>query len=121
MTQLWPLDLLLLFAETSTFSWYRFTPQFVAGVIAVLSLVLVEVHVRRLNLRYAKLLADLNTEFAERLKAEEARRATEGFYHSLVESLPPAFSAKTSTAGSHLATTASRRRWVPRSPTALWD
>ena len=36
----------------------------------------------------------LETELAERRKAEEALRASEGFYHSLVESLPAAILRK---------------------------
>ena len=72
---------------TSTILW-RFLPQIVAGAVAILALLIVEVYIRRLNIRHQRLLVDLKTEFAERLKAEEARLATEGFYHLLVESLP---------------------------------
>ena len=56
--------------------------------MAILVLVIVEVYIRRLNIRHGRLLDDLNNELAERLKAEEAKKASEGFYHSLVESLP---------------------------------
>ena len=59
-----------------------------AAGLALLALSGVMVYVRRLNARHTRLLADLETELAERRKAEDARRASEGFYSSLVESLP---------------------------------
>jgi PAS domain S-box-containing protein len=60
----------------------------IASVIALLTLAAALVYIRRINAQHARLLADLETELAERRKAEEALRASEGFYHSLVESLP---------------------------------
>jgi two-component system NtrC family sensor kinase len=45
-------------------------------------------YIRQLNRCHARLLTSLEIELAERQKIEEALRASEGFYHSLVESLP---------------------------------
>ena len=44
--------------------------------------------IARLKRGHARLLAHLETELTERRRAEEALRASEVFYHSLVESLP---------------------------------
>src|SRR4051812_38289670 len=56
------------------------------GGIALLSATGLYVH--RLNRSHARLLEDLETELAERRRVEGALRASEGFHHSLVESLP---------------------------------
>ncbi len=45
-------------------------------------------YVRQLNRSHARLLASLETELAGRRKVEDALRASEGFYHSLVENVP---------------------------------
>src|SRR5437899_204552 len=82
------MELLPILAQAVTNALWRYAPQLVAGGVAILSLVMVEVSLRRLTRKHQRLLRDLKSEFAERLKAEEARLATEGFYHSLVESLP---------------------------------
>lgn len=78
----------------SGFSISRYAPEFIAAVVAFVALSVVAVYVRRLNVRHARLLSDLETELAERRRAEEALRASEGFYHSLVESLPAAILRK---------------------------
>ena len=93
MLHLVPIDLSLLVAQAaarlpSPNTVWRFAPQLVAASVAILALLIVEVYIRRLTLRHRRLLRDLKIEFAERLKAEEARLATEAFYHSLVETLP---------------------------------
>jgi PAS domain S-box-containing protein len=88
MTPILPIDLSLFAQEAAVSSFWRLLPQFLGGGVAILVLVIVEVYIRRLNIRHRRLLGDLNTELAERLKAEEAKKASEGFYHSLVESLP---------------------------------
>src|SRR5690242_13000225 len=46
------------------------------------------VYLLRLNRSYARLLARLEEQLAEQRKAEDALRASEVFYHSLVETLP---------------------------------
>src|SRR3954449_3128060 len=46
------------------------------------------VYVMRLNRSHIRLRSKLETQLAERRKAEEALRASEVFYHSLVETLP---------------------------------
>lgn len=51
-------------------------------------LVVVFQYIQRLNHRHARLLADLEHELNVRRRIEEALRKSEGFYHSLVESLP---------------------------------
>jgi PAS domain S-box-containing protein len=66
----------------------QYTVAIIASLVAVLCMSIVAVYVHRLNARHARLLGDLETELAERRKVEEALRASEGFYHSLVESLP---------------------------------
>ena len=45
-------------------------------------------YIQQLNRRHERLLADLNTELSVRRRVEDALRKSEGFYHSLVESLP---------------------------------
>ncbi len=45
-------------------------------------------YVRRLKNSHNRLLANLESELAERRRVDEALRASEGFHHSLVESLP---------------------------------
>ena len=65
-----------------------------ASVLALVALSVVLVYIRQLNERHARLLLHLENELAERRRAEEALRASEGFYHSLVESLPAAILRK---------------------------
>src|SRR5262249_47455678 len=72
----------------------RFVPEFIAAAVAVVTLSIVLVYLHRLNARHARLLTHLESELAERRRAEEALRASEGFYHSLVESLPAAILRK---------------------------
>lgn len=66
----------------------------IAGVIVLLTLVVVAVYVHRLNQRHEGLLLHLENQLAEKRRAEEALKASEGFYHSLVESLPAAILRK---------------------------
>ena len=72
----------------------QYSLAILAAVIAILCMSIVAVYVHQLNDRHAKLLEHLENELAERRKAEEALRASEGFYHSLVESLPAAILRK---------------------------
>jgi two-component system, NtrC family, sensor kinase len=72
----------------------RFAPEIIAAVVAFVALSVVTAYVRQLNQRHARLLMHLETELAERRKAEDALRASERFYHSLVESLPAAILRK---------------------------
>jgi two-component system, NtrC family, sensor kinase len=85
---------LTLFAAASPTSLERFAPEIIAGVIAVIVLMVALIYVRQLNARHAALLEHLQSELAERRKAEDALRDSEGFYHSLVESLPAAILRK---------------------------
>jgi len=68
--------------------WWPYASAAFAGCVAAAAVALVSVFVVRMNGRHARLLADLETELSERRKAEDRLRASEGFYHSLVESLP---------------------------------
>ena len=68
----------------------RHSVSIVAAVFAILTLCVALVYIHQMNDRHARLLAHLEKELAERRRAEEALRASEGFYHSLVESLPAA-------------------------------
>ena len=90
------LSLLALLAAVSASSsgLERFAPEIVGGVAALTLLFVVLLYVRQLNERHAVLLEHLQNELAERRKAEDALRASEGFYHSLVESLPAAILRK---------------------------
>jgi two-component system NtrC family sensor kinase len=65
-------------------------PAATAGLaLAALALLgIASVHLMRLYAARSRLLEKLEIELAERKKAEEALRESEGFYHSLVESLP---------------------------------
>jgi len=62
--------------------------------VAITCMGVVAVYLHRLNNRHARLLDHLETELAERRNTEERLRASEGFYHSLVESLPAAIFRK---------------------------
>jgi two-component system NtrC family sensor kinase len=53
-----------------------------------LLMALLTIHVTRLNRSHIRLRAKIETQLAERRKAEEALRESEVFYHSLVETLP---------------------------------
>ncbi len=57
----------------------------VGGLALVLATAL---YVHRLKSSHRRLLADLENQLAERNRIEDALRASEGFHHSLVESLP---------------------------------
>ena len=72
----------------------RFAPEIVVAFMTLVAVVVVGIYIHRLNQRHRGLLADLKTELIERRKAEEALKASEGFYHSLVESLPAAILRK---------------------------
>ncbi len=72
----------------------RFAPEIIAAAVAIIALSIVAVYVRQLNDRHSRLLLHLENELSERRRAEEALRASEGFYHSLVESLPAAILRK---------------------------
>jgi two-component system NtrC family sensor kinase len=61
---------------------------FVTAVTLAVAGVGVIYYIRRLNSSHDRLLAKLETQLAERNKVEQALRASEVFYHSLVESLP---------------------------------
>ncbi len=72
----------LLFAVNVRLSAY-------AVIVGVLALAYAAIlYKRQLNRRHERLLGDLNTELSERQRVEDALRKSEGFYHSLVESLP---------------------------------
>src|SRR4051794_11581763 len=73
---------------------FPYSLPIISAGIAILCMSIVAVYVHRLNGRHARLLEHLENELAERRKAEEALRASEGFYHSLVESLPAAILRK---------------------------
>jgi PAS domain S-box-containing protein len=87
------LGLIMLFGQTQPFpapsnAFSRWGPlAFVAaGGIALVGATALYVH--RLNRSHGRLLASLESELAERRRVEAALRASEGFHHSLVESLP---------------------------------
>lgn len=86
------LNLVLLFAETAGpatgFEMPRHLVAVLSSLMALLTLVVCLVHIHRNNTRHARLLAELQKELAERRKTEVALSDAEGFYHSLVESLP---------------------------------
>src|SRR5205085_569509 len=69
-------------------------PEIIAAVVALLCMSVVAVYLRQLNAQHARLLADLKVELAEKRRVENALKASEGFYHSLVESLPAAILRK---------------------------
>jgi PAS domain S-box-containing protein len=60
----------------------------IAALFGVVTLFIAWVYIRRLDAQHARLLSHLQTELAERRRVEDALRSSEGFYHSLVESLP---------------------------------
>ncbi|GAC1471289.1 MAG: hypothetical protein NVSMB9_17290 [Isosphaeraceae bacterium] len=68
--------------------WLYLIPSISAAFFVIVALLVMMAHIRQLKNRHARLLADLETQLVERRRAEEALRASEGFYHSLVESLP---------------------------------
>ncbi|MFO0951972.1 MAG: ATP-binding protein [Isosphaeraceae bacterium] len=82
-----------LFAAQS-FDVERHAVAILAAVFAALTLFVALIYIHQINNRHARLLGDLEKELAERRRAEEALRASEGFYHSLVESLPAAILRK---------------------------
>jgi two-component system, NtrC family, sensor kinase len=66
----------------------RWAPLLFATVGGFALVVATVLYVHRLNRSHSRLLANLESELAERLRVEDALRASEGFHHSLVESLP---------------------------------
>jgi PAS domain S-box-containing protein len=68
--------------------WYIVLFGLAALGITALVLVVAMLRMSYLNRRNERLNADLERELAERTKAEEALRASEAFYHLLVETLP---------------------------------
>ncbi len=87
------IDLLLLARAAPRDPW-RSSIEIVAGVVTILAMLVVLIYIRQMNSRHRGLLAHLEKELAERLRAQEALTASEGFYHSLVESLPAAILRK---------------------------
>lgn len=85
---------IVLFAQTVPRDVSRFAIEIIAGTITIVAMLVVLLYVRQMNSRHQTLLAHLENELAERLKAQEALMASEGFYHSLVESLPAAILRK---------------------------
>ncbi len=65
--------------------WGAVLPAVAAGIVILTATVL---YVHRLKKSHSRLLANLENELAERRRVDEALRASEGFHHSLVESLP---------------------------------
>jgi two-component system, NtrC family, sensor kinase len=63
-------------------------PLSFVSVTGILLVAVTVVYVHRLNRSHRRLLANLESELAERKKVEAALRDSEGFHHSLVESLP---------------------------------
>ena len=84
----------LLLAQTAPRDISRFAIEIIVGTITIVSMLVVLFYIRQMNTRHQTLLAHLENELAERLKAQEALMASEGFYHSLVESLPAAILRK---------------------------
>jgi PAS domain S-box-containing protein len=87
------LSLMLLFADAEPFpppsnDFSRWGPWLFAAMAAAALLLATVLYVHRLNRSHGRLLANLQNELAERRRVEDALRASEGFYHSLVESLP---------------------------------
>jgi PAS domain S-box-containing protein len=87
------LSLILLFADAEPFpppsnDFSRWAPLLFATLGGIALVLATALYVHRLNRSHGRLLANLQSELAERRRVEEALRASEGFYHSLVESLP---------------------------------
>lgn len=61
---------------------------FFTGTFVLLTLAGALVYMQALKSRHGRLLRHLQSELTERRRVEAALRASEGFYHSLVESLP---------------------------------
>ncbi|MGE3818919.1 MAG: ATP-binding protein [Isosphaeraceae bacterium] len=61
---------------------------FIAGTFVLLTLTGALAYIQALKWRHSRLLGHLQTELNERRRIEAALRGAEGFYHSLVESLP---------------------------------
>jgi PAS domain S-box-containing protein len=73
--------------------WFRAFAQAQAAPlllgVGIASLVgAMALYVRQLNKSHGRLLASLESQLAQRRRVEDALRKSEGFYHSLVESLP---------------------------------
>jgi PAS domain S-box-containing protein len=81
---------MILLGEASPFTPSDFPRVAVLLFAAIggLALLASALYVHQLNKSHRRLLADLENELAERRRVEEALRASEGFHHSLVESLP---------------------------------
>ena len=84
------LSLVLVAANATSPDPPRFGTEFYVSLFAVITMSVVAVYLRQMNRRHERLLDDLRRELEERHKVEDALRASEGFYHSLVESLPAA-------------------------------
>lgn len=82
----WLADSATLAASGLRFS--GFATEICVLAVALLALSIIVIYIRQLSQRHARLLLHLENELAERRRAEEALRASEGFYHSLVEGLP---------------------------------
>ena len=82
---------MILFGETfppPPDDFWHWAPLIFAAIGGVALLLATALHVHRLKSIHRRLLADLETELAERRRVEAALRSSEGFHHSLVESLP---------------------------------
>jgi PAS domain S-box-containing protein len=66
----------------------RWAPLLFAAIGGLALLAATVLYVHQLNRSHRRLLANLESELAERRRVEAALRASEGFHHSLVESLP---------------------------------
>jgi two-component system, NtrC family, sensor kinase len=66
----------------------NFDPWLLVMIVVPVLVAGMTVYLLRLNRSHAQLLARLEDQLAEQRKAEEALRASEVFYHSLVETLP---------------------------------
>ena len=88
------LSLVLVAANATSPDPPRFGTEFYVSLFAVITMSVVAVYLRQMNRRHERLLDDLRRELEERHKVEDALRASEGFYHSLVESLPAAILRK---------------------------
>lgn len=68
--------------------WSRWAPLLFATVGGLALLAATAIYVHRLKRSHGRLLAARESELAELRRVEDALRASEGFHHSLVESLP---------------------------------
>src|SRR4051812_3946692 len=66
----------------------RWAPLIFAAIGGAALLVATALYVHSLKRSHQRLLADLESQLADRRRVDEALRVSEAFYHSLVESLP---------------------------------